>query len=110
MRVIGELNLDAEGRLAKIRGTPVFFNEREFAILLYLSERAGMVTSKDQILHQAFGKNADAAASGVKVFIHRIRKKLAQHSPDHDYIQTIGPYGYLFEGPRTTRVKRDLAG
>ncbi len=89
---IGEIKLNKESFEVFKNGKPVMLSTKEFELLRYLMENAGIVLSKDQI-YQSVWKNNYGDIGTVAVNIKSLRNKLDQ---DEKYIKTIWGMGYKF--------------
>lgn len=89
---IGEIKLNKESFEVFKNGEPVMLSTKEFELLRYLMENAGIVLSKDQI-YQSVWKNNYGDIGTVAVNIKSLRNKLDQ---DEKYIKTIWGMGYKF--------------
>ena len=72
----GNLRLDPSRRLAWKDGRELELTAREFAILESLFERSGGVTSREEILEEAWGEREEPMSNTIDVLIGRLRKKL----------------------------------
>ena len=72
----GNLKLDASRRLAWKDGRELELTAREFAILESLFKRSGGVTSREEILEEAWGEREEPMSNTIDVLIGRLRKKL----------------------------------
>lgn len=89
---IGEIKLNKESFEVFKNGKSVMLSTKEFELLRYLMENAGIVLSKDQI-YQSVWKNNYGDIGTVAVNIKSLRNKLDQ---DEKYIKTIWGMGYKF--------------
>lgn len=89
---IGGIKLNKESFEVFKNGEPVMLSTKEFELLRYLMENAGIVLSKDQI-YQSVWKNNYGDIGTVAVNIKSLRNKLDQ---DEKYIKTIWGMGYKF--------------
>lgn len=87
---IGEITLNKESFEVKKNGKVIDVSTREFELLKYLMENAGIALSKEQIFTSVWGDNyGDIGA--VAVNIKNLRDKIGEK-----YIVTIWGYGYKF--------------
>lgn len=87
---IGEITLNKESFEVKKNGDDIDLSTREFELLRYLMENAGIALSKEQIFTSVWGDNyGDIGA--VAVNIKNLRDKIGEK-----YIVTIWGYGYKF--------------
>ncbi len=68
----------------------------EFDVLYFLARHPGEVFSYEQIFDQVWKSPVNRGLKSLQMMIVRIRQKLLELCPDHDYIQTIRRKGYLF--------------
>jgi len=72
----GNLKLDPGRRLAWRDGRELELTAREFAILEALLNRPGGVTSREEILEEAWGEREEPMSNTIDVLIGRLRRKL----------------------------------
>ena len=72
----GNLRLDPARRVAWRDGKELELTAREFAILEALFKRPGGVTSREEILEEAWGEREEPMSNTIDVLIGRLRKKL----------------------------------
>ncbi len=89
----GEVLIDRESYLVKIKGDRVFFPRKEFEILYYLASHEGKVISRETLLSRIWGADVYVGDRTVDVHIRKIREKLGEHA---DMIETIKGVGYKF--------------
>ena len=84
-----DLSLDTEKRTASKNGTALNLSRREFAILLALVERPGVIHSKSELEDALYGWQEEIESNAVEVHIHHLRAKIGR-----DLIETIRGLGY----------------
>ena len=89
---IGEIRINKESFEVFKNDTPVELSTREFELLSYLMENAGIALSKDQIFDAVWGSNYGEIGT-VAVHIKSLRTKL---DTEEKYIKTIWGLGYKF--------------
>lgn len=89
---IGEIEINKESYEVKKKGEVVELSTKEFELLYYLMENAGIVLSKDQIYNAVWGSNYGEIGT-VAVHIKNLRSKLDN---EEKYIITIWGVGYKF--------------
>ena len=77
-------------------GVNVDFSSQEFDVLLFLASHPHTVFTYDQIHAMVWKSPIVKGVKSVQMTIVRIRKKLIEFSPNHDYLQTIRNKGYIF--------------
>jgi two-component system response regulator TctD len=85
---------DTESRQTLIDGKPHVLSARESAVLELLMRREGNVVPKKLVEDHIFGLAGDVASNAVEVYVHRLRKELADRGA-RVKIQTIRGVGYL---------------
>ncbi len=91
---VGNLVFDTEARQALVGDEPQVLSAREVAVLEILMRRSGRVVPKKLVEDQLFGLASDVASNAVEVYIHRLRKQLAERRATVQ-IHTIRGVGYL---------------
>lgn len=89
---IGEIKINRESFEVYKNDNLITLSTKEFELLSYLMENAGMVLSKEQI-YQSVWKNNYGDIGTVAVNIKSLRNKLDK---DEKYIKTIWGMGYKF--------------
>lgn len=89
---IGDISLNEESYEVKKNNIPIELSTREFELLKYLMENAGIALSKEQIFDAVWGIDYGDIGT-VAVNIKNLRDKL---DDDNKYIITIWGYGYKF--------------
>ena len=72
------------------------FSTQEFDVLFFLASHPNTVFTYEEIHEKVWKKPLVKGLKSVQMTIVRIRKKLIDLSPNHDYLQTIRNKGYLF--------------
>jgi DNA-binding response OmpR family regulator len=91
---VGNVAFDIEGRQVFVNQQPQFFSAREMAVLEILMRRSGRVVAKKLVEDHLFGLSSDGGSNAVEVYIHRLRKQLADAGA-RVQIHTIRGVGYL---------------
>lgn len=89
---IGDIKINKESFEVYKKGEIVALSTKEFELLTYLMENAGIVLSKEQI-YQSVWKNNYGDIGTVAVNIKSLRNKL---DTEEKYIKTIWGMGYKF--------------
>ena len=90
----GNVALDTEGRQVSVAGVPRTFPARETAVLEILLRRGGNVAPKRLFEDHLFGLSGDVGSNAVEVYVHRLRKMLADSGATVK-IHTVRGVGYL---------------
>jgi DNA-binding response OmpR family regulator len=91
---LGELSLDTVSRQVTLGDRSLSLSPREGAVLEILLRRSGRVVPKKIVEDHLFGMSGDVASNAVEVYVHRLRKQLAEAGADLE-IHTIRGVGYL---------------
>jgi two-component system KDP operon response regulator KdpE len=73
---VGPLELDLARRQARVRGEMVDLTARELDLLAYLARHAGRVCTQRMILADVWGPGYGGESHYLRVYAHRLRKKL----------------------------------
>lgn len=96
---LGRLAFDTEGREIVINGVHHTIAPREAAVLEALLRRSNHVVPKKVLEDQLYGLDADGSANAVEVYVHRLRKQLADAGAGVA-IHTVRGVGYLIKEER----------
>ncbi len=86
----GNLVLNPATHEVSLKGRPLVVSAREFAVLMALLDRPGVVLSRAQLEEKLYGWDAEVESNAVEVYIHSLRKKLGR-----DFIKNIRGVGYM---------------
>jgi DNA-binding response OmpR family regulator len=87
---LGDVVLVPEAREVTVAGRPVELTGKEFDLLAYLADNAGIVLSRDQLLDRVWGMSFAGGTRTVDVHVAQVRRKLGRP----DVIRTIRGSGY----------------
>ena len=90
------LSIDLERRSVARQGTELNLTGTEFELLVMLASEPQKVFSRDEILNQLRGHEAELYTRAVDILVSRLRKKLEPL----DCIKTLRNAGYAFAGAR----------
>lgn len=91
---IANVVFDTESRQVLIDDQPQFLSARETAVLELLMRRKGHVVSKKLVEDHIFGLSGDVVSNAIEVYVHRLRKELADCSA-RVKINTVRGVGYV---------------
>lgn len=92
---VGVLSVDAEGQPIMVENREIRLTSLEFRMLLLLLERRGRVQSREQLLSEIWGMEAEVSTRTIDTHIKYLRKKLGSAGK---YIETLRGVGYRFSG------------
>ena len=91
---LGNVALDTEGRQVMVGGTVRSFPMRETAVLEILLRRCGNVAPKRLFEDHLFGLTDEVGSNAVEVYVHRLRKMLADSGATVQ-VHTVRGVGYM---------------
>ena len=98
---VGELAIDEETYVARVKGRPLDLTYKEFELLKHLCQHPGRVFSRAQLLQEVWGYDFFGGTRTVDVHVRRLRAKLG---PDHEsLIGTVRNVGYKAVRPSDRR-------
>ena len=92
---VGELEISARDRSARLRGRDLGLTGAEFALLRVMAERAGRVLTREQLLDLTRGSAGEVFDRAIDAHVSRIRQKLGDDPRKPDLLKTIRGAGYL---------------
>ncbi|MFO0746389.1 MAG: response regulator transcription factor [Myxococcota bacterium] len=90
----GKIKLDVAGHRAWVEGVEVRLTALEFKLLQTFIERQGRVQTRDHLLNDVWGIEADITTRTVDTHVKRLRDKLGGAGI---YVETIRGVGYRFQ-------------
>ena len=94
--VRGELIMDSSRYTTKWKGDDVKLTVTEFLILKDLSQRSGLVKTRDQLMDAAYGETIYVDDRTIDSHIKRLRKKFRLVDKKFDQIETLYGVGYRY--------------
>ncbi len=91
--VFGELHVDVPGHRVWVDGEEVSLTALEFDLLTTFLRRKGRAQTRDVLLADVWGINADVRTRTVDTHVKRLREKLGEAG---EYIETVRGVGYRF--------------
>ena len=92
----GDLVMDTSRHSSKWKGDDVKLTVTEFLILKDLSQRSGMVKTRDQLMDSAYGETIYVDDRTIDSHIKRLRKKFRLVDKKFDQIETLYGVGYRY--------------
>ena len=92
------IRIDVRGTKGTRDGVPIYLSAREFQLLLYFAERVGVTLSREEILREVWGYEAETFTRTVDVHVASLRQKLETEPKRPELIITVPAVGYKFEG------------
>ena len=88
----GRLSIKPATHEVTLDGQPILLSSKEFALLMALAERPGLVLSRAQLEEKLYNWDASIGSNAIEVHIHHLRKKLKD-----SVIKTVRGVGYTLE-------------
>ncbi|MBP9853590.1 MAG: response regulator transcription factor [Candidatus Omnitrophica bacterium] len=88
-----QLKIDIPRHKVSVNSKEVQLTAMEFDLLVMLLNRMGRVQSREQLLSDVWGIEADVTTRTVDTHVKRLRQKLGRYGK---YIETVRGYGYRF--------------
>jgi hypothetical protein len=92
----GELTLDLPAQAVLKRGRPVKVTQTEFRLLIALMRRRGAVASRQDLLRDVWGSEAEISPRVVDTHVARLRRKVEDDPRRPRHIVTALTSGYRF--------------
>ncbi|HLJ86568.1 MAG TPA: response regulator transcription factor [Candidatus Angelobacter sp.] len=92
----GPVRVDFRGTEVLKAGKSVGLSAREFQLLRYFIEHRGATLSRDEILKDVWGYNAETFTRTVDVHVASLRQKLENDPRQPTFIVTVPRLGYKF--------------
>ncbi|MCD4670925.1 MAG: response regulator transcription factor [Actinomycetia bacterium] len=86
------LEIDLNSRIVLAGGKEIRLTNREYQLLVYLTDNKGIVISRDSLLQNIWGFDFYGQSRTIDVHIKQLRKKLGD--PQGIFIETIWSAGY----------------
>jgi two-component system response regulator TctD len=91
---LGNLTLDTVARQVFVAEAPVAFSAREVAVLEHLLRRSGRVVAKTLLESSLYGLSQEVGSNAVEVYVHRLRRHLAEIGASVQ-VHTVRGVGYM---------------
>lgn len=88
------IEINKAAHMVKIDGQPIELSYKEFELLTYFMENAGIALSREKILNNVWDYDYFGDARTIDTHVKKLRSKLGEKG---DYIKTIWGMGYKFE-------------
>ncbi len=89
---VGDLMIDLKRKLVEKGGEPLDITSNELALLSLLIQNQDKVFSRDDIMHELKGIDADVFSRAIDVLVSRLRQKLQRP----ELVRTVRGTGYQF--------------
>ena len=92
---VGGIEINKAAHLVTIDGETIDLSFKEFELLTYFIENAGLALSREKILNSVWNYDYFGDARTIDTHVKKLRSKLGKEKGD--YIKTIWGLGYKFE-------------
>ncbi len=96
----GAVEVDSAARLVRVNGQEVSLGPLEFKLLEYFGHNAGIAISREQVLNEVYGYDADISTERVDLLVRRLRSKLGDGPDRGGQLVAVPGYGYRLERRR----------
>jgi two-component system KDP operon response regulator KdpE len=90
----GRLQIDLATRRVLLDGSPVHLGPTEFRLLAYLAAVAGRIVPHDVLVEQLWGPEGAHLARYLKIYVHRLRRKIEPGPESPRFIVSAHGLGY----------------
>lgn len=93
------LEIDQDAARVTIAGMPLYppLSPNQFALLSLLVEQEGRIVTRAEICDYVWGSDDDVSDQTIDALVSRLRKRLCETDPEHDYIVTRRGFGLMFQ-------------
>jgi len=96
----GLVEIDSAARIVRVNGQEVALGPLEFKLLEYFGRNAGIAISREQVLNEVYGYDADISTERVDLLVRRLRTKLGEGPERGGQLVAVPGYGYRLERRR----------
>ena len=96
-----DLEVDTERRTATLDGDTLDLTTMEYQLLVLLASNPGRTYTRDEILNELRGIDAQLFSRSVDILVSRLRQKLNDTTKQPRFIKTVWGTGYTFVGEET---------
>lgn len=94
----GKLRIDPRVKTASADGQPLSLTQKEYELLEFFMMNPDRILTREQIFERVWGFDSDAGDTVVDVYVHYLRKKMAQ-ADCQGYITTQRGVGFMLKEP-----------
>jgi len=97
-----DLEINLERRTADLAGKPLDLTTMEYQLLILLARNPGKNFTRDEILNELRGIDAQLFSRSVDILVSRLRQKLGDKAKEQKFIKTVWGTGYVFVGKESS--------
>jgi DNA-binding response OmpR family regulator len=96
------LEIDMDAARIMIGGVPLYppLSPNQFSLLSLLVEREGRIVTREEICNYVWGPDEEVSDQTIDALVSRLRKRLLETDPSHDYLITRRGFGMMFQNRR----------
>lgn len=93
------LEIDTAAARVTVGGAPLCppLSPNQFALLALLVENAGRIVTREQLVECIWGSGQEVTDQTIDALVSRLRRRLLEADPDHNYILTRRGFGLMFQ-------------
>lgn len=91
---IGDLVIDPLRYEVTVADRVISLTPKEFQILALMADHPGKVFTREDLIESIWGKEYEAGAISIPVYVRRIREKIEEDPSNPRYLQTVWRFGY----------------
>ncbi len=100
---LGRLRMDLSARRVWVEGRELrpALSPRQFRLLALLYRNSGVVVTREDVVSDVWAEEADIGVSeqAIDALVRRLRERLAEIDPGHEYIITVRGHGFRLDNP-----------
>ncbi|GMW07345.1 MAG: response regulator transcription factor [Gammaproteobacteria bacterium] len=96
--VFEDLEINLERRTVDLEGSPLDLTTMEYQLLVLFASNPGRTFTRDEILNELRGIDAQLFSRSVDILVSRLRQKLKDTTRQPRFIKTVWGTGYTFVG------------
>ena len=93
-----DLEIHTERRTVELEGEPLELTTMEYQLLVLFATHPGQTFTRDEILNELRGIDAQLFSRSVDILVSRLRQKLHDTTKQPRFIKTVWGTGYTFVG------------
>ncbi len=93
-----DLEINLERRTVELDGAPLDLTTMEYQLLVLFARNPGRTYTRDEILNELRGIDAQLFSRSVDILVSRLRQKLKDTTRQPRFIKTVWGTGYTFVG------------
>jgi len=93
-----DLEINLERRVVNLAGSQLELTTMEYQLLILFAQNPGKNFTRDEILNELRGIDAQLFSRSVDILVSRLRQKLGDTGKDQRFVKTVWGTGYVFVG------------